>query len=1199
MHELLEQGRALHKAGQLGEAEAIYRRLLELDPHSVPAHDMLGNVLFDQGQAEAAADCYRRALTLDSQQAPLHYRLGNALFANQQLDEAAACYLRAIELAPQLAAAHFNLGAVYSVQERWEAAVACYRRVLETDPARPNPGVALNLGRAYHALGRLAESIAAYRQAVQGLPEHPAAHSSLAAVLLQAGEAEESLASHQRALELAPQDASEHFKLGLTLRELGRNAEAEAALRRAIELKPGFLPAYDCLRELLEQAGKIGEIEALVTQLLGVPPDDPIAVHMKTSWTGRDVPARASDAYVRRVFDQYAPDFDAAMAKLSYRAPQLLADLVSRRARQGGQALEILDAGCGTGLCGSLLRPHARRLVGMDLSREMLDRARRLGVYDELAEAELTEYLDACPASFDWIVSADTLIYFGDLLPVFLAAARALRGGGLFAFSVEQLAADADFRLHARGRYCHSEAYVRRSLAAAGFTLDAMERAVLRTDLGQPVTGLIVAATRGTPAKSGSEAVGASGETSAAHAAEALLELTRRVTREPANAEARYDLARALLQAGQPEAALAQTQEAFRLRPPSTELLNNLGGLLEQLAQTDDALACYRRAVALSPEIAVPHFNLGDLLRRTGQLDEAAAALRTAATLDPNLAEAWTALGVTLLAAEQPRPALGALRRAVELRPEDDVACRRLGDALQALGQVADAIPYYERAARSNPRSVGTWYGWGHACGECRRWADALGALRRCLELDPDYAPAIHDLGWTLFQLGCLEEALLLLRQAADSGVPDVRSRALQNLAVLVPGSAADDHQAVLETRRRAWQERAPHGPQSPRIRPRRAGRVRIGYISSFFHCPNWMKPVWALINHHDRDRFQIHLFSDSPPDQPRTGYRPQASDCWCDISGQANPAAAAAIAAQDLDLLVDLNGYSAVQRLPIYALHPAPLLVGWFNMYATSGSAAYDYLIGDEHVVRSSEEPFYTERILRVPHSYLTFQVDYPVPDVAPSPVLRTGQLTIGCLASQYKLTDRVVETWAEILRRSPGVRMLIRNATLDRPEHQSHLRERFASWGISAKRLELESPAEHYEFLETYSRIDFAVDPFPYSGGTTTMEALWQGVPVVTFDEDRWAGRTSLSLLKAAGLDEFVGRDRQDYVEICVRLANASETPARLQTFRDGIRQRLRQSPVCDAASFAQAMESLYERILSERGPSPATGNNLPNSM
>lgn len=181
------------------------------------------------------------------------------------------------------------------------------------------------------------------------------------------------------------------------------------------------------------------------------------------------------------------------------------------------------------------------------------------------------------------------------------------------------------------------------------------------------------------------------------------------------------------------------------------------------------------------------------------------------------------------------------------------------------------------------------------------------------------------------------------------------------------------------------------------------------------------MKPVWALINRHDREQFQIELFSDGSLDQIEHGYRHDPRDRFHDLSDLSNDSAADLIAAQKLDILVDLNGYSKMSRLPLYISRPAPIIVGWFNMYATSGLGCFDYLIGDEHVIQKSEEPHYTERVLRVPHSYLTFEVDHPVPDVLEPPVIASEQLTIGCLASQYKITDQVIKTWGGILNASP----------------------------------------------------------------------------------------------------------------------------------------------------------------------------------
>jgi protein O-GlcNAc transferase len=652
---------------------------------------------------------------------------------------------------------------------------------------------------------------------------------------------------------------------------------------------------------------------------------------------------------------------------------------------------------------------------------------------------------------------------------------------------------------------------------------------------------------------------------------------------DPAHVQARHDLALTLWSLGQSQEALAQMRQACRLEPQSKEIWNNLGGLLEQLGRLEEAIDAYRRAVDLSPSLAIPHFNLGDALRKAIRLEEATSELRLAATLDPELQEAWAALGACLLAQAQPACAVGPLRRALALRPRDAIACRQCGDALLALGEREQALPLYEQAARLDPQQVETWYGMGRALAAVGRSVDAIDAFRRGTTIDPHHVPSLHEQGKALFDLGCVEQAMPLLRQAAETGAEGDRTTALLNLALIAPGSPDDDNRSILRARR-AWGQLFPSSPPQSGTSLRAAGPIRVGYCSSFFAGANWMKPVWALINHHDRGEFQLSLFSDGPADQIRSGYRPQPSDCFFDISGLTNEDAAVCIAAQELDLLVDLNGYSAPQRLPLYSLRPAPMLVGWFNMYATSGFDCYDYLIGDPHVIPEEEEPYYTERILRLPHSYLTFDVYHPTPEVVPPPILTTGQLMLGCLASQYKITDRVVGTWAEILQRSPGARMLIRNSRLDRPEHRRHLRNRFAACGISRERLVLEGRAEHLAFLETYNRIDIALDPFPYSGGTTTMEALWQGVPVITFNGDRWASRTSVSLLRAAGLDEYIGCDRQDYAEICVRLANSPTTGAKLQAFRAGIRERLRASPVCDAVALARGMEGLYRQILAE---------------
>jgi predicted O-linked N-acetylglucosamine transferase (SPINDLY family) len=352
------------------------------------------------------------------------------------------------------------------------------------------------------------------------------------------------------------------------------------------------------------------------------------------------------------------------------------------------------------------------------------------------------------------------------------------------------------------------------------------------------------------------------------------------------------------------------------------------------------------------------------------------------------------------------------------------------------------------------------------------------------------------------------------------------------------------------------------------------------------------MKPVWGLINHHARARFQIVLFSDSAPAKGMPGYGQHPADRICNTSELTTPQLADLIRDSEIDILVDLNGYSTMERLPLF-LHPcAPLTVAWFNMYATSGLPAFDYIVGDDEVIRPDEEPFYTERVLRLPASYLTFEVTHPAPQVAPPPCLKSGRLCFGSLVSQYKITSGVLDAWAEILRRTQGTSLLLANAALKSRCNRDFVLDQFSSRGVPPERLELRGPGPHLEFLRHYDRIDVALDAFPYNGGTTTMEAIWQGVPVLTFDGDRWASRTSQTLLRRCHLGEFVARDAAGMVQMAIDLATDPRSPSKLCSLRLEMRAHLAASAACNVAAMAQGMEGLYLQIWTAHKAGAARG-------
>lgn len=506
-------------------------------------------------------------------------------------------------------------------------------------------------------------------------------------------------------------------------------------------------------------------------------------------------------------------------------------------------------------------------------------------------------------------------------------------------------------------------------------------------------------------------------------------------------------------------------------------------------------------------------------------------------------------------------------------------------DALHQQQRYHEAIAAYRRALQLDPSLADAWYGLGCACLSQFAYGDAIAALQRVIALRPDAAGARCNLAEALFQIGQVDEAVAQYRIAAANHDAEVRSVASAALACIAPGCPGLDHDAVRAIRR-AWAasltvETPIRIPAPP---PHR--KLRIGYVSAYFGARNWMKPVWGVINRHDRTRFEVHLLSDGADPSAQSGFVDHAEDRIWRITALSNAQLAHHVREAELDVLIDLNSYSRPARLGLFVLRPAPVQVAWFNMYATSGLACFDALVGDATVVMSGEERHYDEPIVRVPGSYLAFEVGYPVPDVAPPPVLRNRCITFGSLASAHKVTDPVVAAWSRILLASPGTRLLLRNQVLDDASNRAALIARFTRQGVGPERLLLRGGVEHFEYLRGYDEIDIALDTFPYNGGTTTTEALWQGVPVLTFSGDRWASRTSCSLLLAAGLPDWVAADATDYVARAVALALDEATPRHLAGLRAGMRQRLGASAACDSAGLCHSLEALYAKLRETHG-------------
>lgn len=421
----------------------------------------------------------------------LHF-MGLLRAQQQHMDEAIALVVRAVEVAPDNAHAWNNLGNLYLQTGRPNEAAEAYQRCLSIAPDAPE--ALANIGFMLRRIGAIDDAEFLYRRALAEHPDFPEALNNLGAILVARRAYEEAEPLLKRAIEVEPQFSAPYTNLGRICTETDRKPEAIDWFYRSIAAQPSDTVAHKLLIYTHYRLGERDKAAEAARKWLALMPEDPDAIHHHAAITGENVPDRCSDAYVAAVFDRYADTFESSLARLEYRAPAVCAEAIARFYPEPKGDLDILDAGCGTGLCAPYLKPYARHLIGIDLSEGMLGKAATRDAYDDLAKAELTAYMAAAPGRFDLVVSADTLIYFGAMETVFATARAALKPGGAFVFTLEAIEPgdDRPYRVHpATGRYAHARAYVEATVKAAGFRIEIAEEVSVRTEAAVPVSGFL------------------------------------------------------------------------------------------------------------------------------------------------------------------------------------------------------------------------------------------------------------------------------------------------------------------------------------------------------------------------------------------------------------------------------------------------------------------------------------------------------------------------------------------------------------------------------------------------------------------------------------------------------------------------------------------------------------------------------------
>ncbi len=676
---------------------------------------------------------------------------------------------------------------------------------------------------------------------------------------------------------------------------------------------------------------------------------------------------------------------------------------------------------------------------------------------------------------------------------------------------------------------------------------------------------------------------------------EAILRYDRILAERPDLPDALHLKGIARAQSGHFDDGIALIRRAIELDGSVLDYHQNLGKLFLQAGRLAEALVPYRAAAAIAPQDAGLQGTLGVLLQEVGELAESAAALRRAVALDPSSPEARNNLGNVLKQEGDLEGAEAELRRAVEMRPDYANAYHNLGNVLIELNKVEEGVEALGRATRLQPDHAQAFANLAAGLNLLERPEEGSAAARRAIELSPGMPEAHNNLGAALRASGDVAGAEAAYRQAI--AVDPRFSRAHSNLIYILdfnPDYAVRDHQAE----RRKWQ--AQHAaPLAQEIRPHANSpdperRLRIGYVSADFRRHSAANGFGPMIMSYDRSAFDVICYaSNALQDEVTAQFRGAATD-WRDCARLGDAQLAQTIRDDRIDILVDLSGHSAGNRLLTFARKPAPVQATAWGFATSTGLEAIDYFLADSVIVPESERAIYTEEVLYLP-CLMSYLPPAHTPEVSEAPVRRNGFVTLGSFNRLEKMGAGALTAWAEILRRNPSVRLVVKSQALDRPASRSAFEAQLLGLGVDRNRLTLLGGDPQAVHLAKHSLVDLMLDPFPHAGGISAADALWMGVPVVSLSGKTTAGRIGASALHALGLDRLIATSEEDYIETVLGLVDAPET---LIELRGSLRGRMQASPFGDAARYVRSAEAIYREIwrrwcAGERRPSlPPSG-------
>jgi predicted O-linked N-acetylglucosamine transferase (SPINDLY family) len=626
----------------------------------------------------------------------------------------------------------------------------------------------------------------------------------------------------------------------------------------------------------------------------------------------------------------------------------------------------------------------------------------------------------------------------------------------------------------------------------------------------------------------------------------------------------------ALRQAGRPDEAREAYARGARLLPNEPLLYNNLGAACQETGRLEEALRAFRRAVDLAPEDPLYLTNLAGVLQKLERYEESLPFAEKASRIAPDYATAWINLGAGLLALARFAEAETANRRALALLDLPETR-DNLAEALRCQGKYDEAQAVLAPLLETRP-TPHSYIIYAKCLNERRAYGEAESLLRRALARFPDDESLWMGLAENLGAQGRLAEALALTDTLRTRfGKPDFNAA---GVVFWLNAVEADPTRALTEARAAAA-NLGPAPRKAPRLSPVGNRRLRVGYVSPDLRRHSVAFFFEGLLRHHDRERFEIFCYQANEQSDDVTERLRGYGDAWRQVSRWTDEGLARKVREDRIDILVDLAGWTAHNRLGAFARKPAPIQVTYLGYPNTTGLATMDWRLTDPWAdPEGLTDPWYTEKLYRLPRVFLA----YNPPAGAPAPLSPRPDrpFTFGSFNAIHKVSDRLIRLWGRILAALPEARLFLKTGALSDPKVRERLLEHFAAFGIPTGRIELAPWTKDIgEHLAQYHRVDLALDTFPYHGTTTTCEALWMGTPVLTLAGSTHASRVGVSLLTAVGLDELIAEDDDAYVARACALARDR---AQLSALRTGLREKMAASPLLDAAGLARAIEDAY---------------------